>query len=121
MTHDIQRLRLARASGVGPVLYRRLILRFGSAEAAINALPDITRRAGRLVAPSIPTVTDVERELAELHALGGTMLFVDTPDYPALLALMADAPSRFRCWDARRRSLARRWRSWEVATPRPMA
>ncbi len=93
MTHDIQRLRLARASGVGPVLYRRLILRFGSAEAAINALPDITRRAGRPVAPSIPTATDAERELAELHHLGGTMLFVDTPDYPPLLALMADAPS----------------------------
>lgn len=93
MTGDLHRLRLARAGGVGPILYRRLMQRFGTAEAAIEALPDITRRAGRVIAPGIPGLGEAEREQAQLEKLGGRMLFQDDPAYPGLLLLLEDAPS----------------------------
>jgi DNA processing protein len=86
------RLRLARTEGVGPVTFRRLLQRFGSAEAGIAALPGIARKAGRAAAPAVPSPAEAERELAELARLGGRLLILDGPDYPALLALLDDAP-----------------------------
>ena len=40
-------LQLSRSENVGPVLFFQLVNRFGSAAAALEALPDISRRAGR--------------------------------------------------------------------------
>jgi DNA processing protein len=37
----LDRLRLARAEGVGPVAYRRLLARYESAAAALEALPGL--------------------------------------------------------------------------------
>jgi DNA processing protein len=67
--------------------------RFGNAEAAIAALPDITRRAGRVISPQVPTKSDAEREIAALQRINGRMLFQDDPAYPPLLLLMEDAPA----------------------------
>jgi len=40
--HDlIDRLRLIRTPGIGPIAYRQLLVRFGSAEAALAAVPDL--------------------------------------------------------------------------------
>lgn len=87
----LDRLRLARTSGIGPVLYRRLMQRFGEAGAAIAALPGITRsaRAGSAAVPSGP---EMEREIAAMQRLGGRMLIQGDADYPWLLALLDDAP-----------------------------
>ena len=46
-------LRLARTDGVGPVTFFKMIERFGEAEAALDALPDLARKAGRAQAPRI--------------------------------------------------------------------
>jgi len=43
---SVARLRLIRTPGVGPVTYRQLLARFGTAEAAIEALPMLARRGG---------------------------------------------------------------------------
>jgi DNA processing protein len=88
----LDRLRLARSEGVGPVSYRRLLRRYGSAAAALAALPELARAGGRGTAPAIPERDEVERECAKLRKLGGQILFLDTPEYPALLALLDDAP-----------------------------
>jgi len=48
-------LRLARAEGVGPVTYRRLLARFGSAAAALRALPRLAQAGGRATPPAVPT------------------------------------------------------------------
>ena len=93
MTSRMDRLRLARASGVGPILHRRLMQRFGTAAAALAALPDIARRGGRGEPLQIPSVADAEREIDALARLGGRMLFRGDADYPALLDLMEDAPA----------------------------
>lgn len=50
----IAHLRLARAETVGPRTYQTLIRRFGSAEAALNALPELAARGGRLKDVVIP-------------------------------------------------------------------
>ncbi|MBV8092629.1 MAG: DNA-protecting protein DprA, partial [Acetobacteraceae bacterium] len=86
------RLRLARTEGVGPVSYRRLLKRYGSAGAALAALPGLARRGGRTEPPAIPSTAAAERELAATARLGGRLLFSDGPDYPPLLALLDDAP-----------------------------
>jgi DNA processing protein len=40
-------LRLIRSENVGPATFRALVNEFGGAEAAIDALPDLSRRGGR--------------------------------------------------------------------------
>ncbi len=86
------RLRLARTEGVGPVLYRRLLTRFGTAAAALDALPGLARAGGRRQAPRPPARAQAERERERVEEVGATLLFLGTPAYPALLALLDDAP-----------------------------
>ena len=87
----IHALRLIRTPGVGPVTYRQLIARFGDAEAAIAALPDLARRGGGAV-PKVPGEAEGRREIDRVAKLGGRHLFLDDPDYPGLLAQLDNAP-----------------------------
>ena len=88
----LDRLRLTRTEGVGPVAYRRLLRRYSSAAAALAALPGLARAGGRSTAPATPSRSAAEREIEQVAKLGGRLLFLDTPDYPPLLALLDDAP-----------------------------
>lgn len=90
---DLDRLRLARTEGVGPVAWRRLMARFGTAAAALAALPELARAGGRSTAPRVPAPGDVRREMDRVAALGGRLLFLGDGDYPALLAQLDDAPA----------------------------
>lgn len=89
---SVARLRLARTEGVGPVTYRRLMTRFGSAAAALDALPGLSTRAGQAGSPTPPDEGAVRREMDAVARLGGRMLFLDDADYPPLLALLDTAP-----------------------------
>ena len=84
-------LRLARAEGVGPVTFTHLIGRFGAATKALAALPDMARRGGRAAAPSIPSLAEAARELADGVAIGARLILACEPEYPRLLAVL-DAP-----------------------------
>ena len=89
---DLDRLRLIRTEGVGPVAYRRLLSRYGSASEALAALPALAFAGGRPAPPVIPSRDDAAREFKELARLSGHMIFFAAPDYPPLLALLDDAP-----------------------------
>ena len=89
----LDRLRLARTEGVGPITYRRLIRQFGAATDAIAALPELARAGGRSEPPRTPEPGETRRELDLLDRLGGRLLFVDEPGYPPLLARLDDAPA----------------------------
>ncbi|WP_294392687.1 DNA-processing protein DprA [uncultured Sphingomonas sp.] len=87
----IARLRLLRTHKIGPVTFRQLLGRFGTAQAALDALPGLARRGGG-AAPPIASAADVEREAAEVARLGARYLFMGRPDYPPLLAEIDTAP-----------------------------
>ena len=87
----VDRLRLIRSDQVGPVTYAQLIARFGSAAAALEAIPALAARGGG-PPPRIATAAQVEREMARVQALGARHVFRGEPDYPALLAQTEGAP-----------------------------
>lgn len=83
-------LRLIRTENVGPQTFRQLVNREGSAEAALEALPTLTRRLG--VSPRIPSLVEAEEELADLEKLGGRLVASSEPGYPPLLRHIHAAP-----------------------------
>lgn len=85
------RLRLLRTPGIGPVTYRQLLARFGTAAAAIEALPQLARRGGG-ESPRVPHASLIEREQAAAARLGARYLFLGEADYPPLLAELDNAP-----------------------------
>ena len=87
----IDRIRLIRTSGIGPVAYRQLLLRFGSAEAALDAIPDLARRGGGKV-PAIFPLSAAEREIAAVEAAGARYLVLGRGLYPRSLAALENSP-----------------------------
>ncbi|MBL4616811.1 MAG: DNA-protecting protein DprA [Robiginitomaculum sp.] len=85
-------LRLTRTSGVGPVTFRDLILRYGTATDALDAIPELAKRGGRIKPLSIPTIEQAEAEIDELNNIGGQMLASYNPDYPKLLNAIDPPP-----------------------------
>ena len=90
------RIRLLRSPNIGPISYRQLIARFGTARAALDALPDLGKRGRGVYHPA--SAQSIEREVVAVRQAGARYLFHDQPDYPALLAELA-AFKRF--WLAR--------------------
>ncbi|MGA9865080.1 MAG: DNA-processing protein DprA, partial [Acetobacteraceae bacterium] len=88
----IDHLRLARAEGVGPVTFRRLLARYGTPARALEALPELSRVGGRAAPPRVPSAAEAGREFDALRALGGQFLILGQPGYSPLLALLDDAP-----------------------------
>ena len=84
-------MRLARAQNVGPVIFHQLIRRFGSAGAALAALPDLARQGGR-ERLKIPTRGEAEKWAEAVRRAGARLLAAGEPDYPRLLAALEDAP-----------------------------
>ncbi|MCB8875638.1 DNA-processing protein DprA [Acidisoma silvae] len=87
----VDRIRLARTEGVGPIGYARLMDRFGSAAGVLEALPTLAKTAGRSRL-SIPSRGAIEDEIAATVRRGGQFLTLGDAAYPPLLALLADAP-----------------------------
>src|SRR6476646_1546149 len=85
-------LRLIRSENVGPVTFYQLLRRFGSATAALEALPALAGRGGRRAPLALFPRAAAERELAGLAKLGATLLAWGEPDYPSALAAVDDAP-----------------------------
>jgi DNA processing protein len=85
-------LRLIRSENVGPVTFYQLLGRFGSAAAALDALPEVARRSGRQRPLAIGSRAEAERELAALARAGARLVAWGEPDYPATLAAVEDAP-----------------------------
>ena len=85
-------LRLIRTPNVGPSTFRDLINRFGSAESAIEALPELALSGGLTRSPRIPPVAEAEAELEAAAAAGARFVAVGEPDYPPVLRNMDYPP-----------------------------
>lgn len=84
-------LRLARSPRIGPVTWQKMVSKFGSAEAALDALPEHAARRGntsyRVADPGI-----VRQEIERALAGGARPLLIGQDEYPAALAELPDAP-----------------------------
>lgn len=83
----IAALRLARTPGIGSRTFHALLNSCGTAEAALAALPSISRKP--------ITLHPEEAALAEIAAtekFGARMIPFGAPEYPAPLAALEDAP-----------------------------
>jgi DNA processing protein len=83
-------LRLIRTENVGPVTFRQLLNRAGSAEQAIADLPRLAARVG--VGARVPSISEAEAELAGIEKLGGRLVASGEPGYPSLFDHIAGAP-----------------------------
>ncbi len=89
-------LRLIRTENVGPVTFADLLRRFGTAQGALDALPRLARRGGRMRDLRLCPVMDAEREMAETVRAGARLLCLPDPDYPEALRAI-DAPPPVIC------------------------
>lgn len=85
-------LRLIRTENVGPITFYRLLERFGSAAAALEALPALARKGGRLKPQTPPPVSAIEAECDALDSFGGQFVFAAEDSYPLALSACEDAP-----------------------------
>ena len=77
----VDRVRLLRTPGIGPVTFRQLVMRFGTARKALDAVPDLARRGGGRV-PALCSAADAEREISRVERLGARYLAIGHGLYP---------------------------------------
>ena len=87
-------LRLYRTRTVGPVAFWQLLRRFGSAGAALDALPSLIR--DKTVRP--PRPDQVEAEMEASDEAGVRILCAVEPDYPELLRAVDPTPPVLSVW-----------------------
>jgi len=85
-------LRLCRTESVGPISFFAMLRRFGSARAALEALPRLARRSERARTVTAPTRAATEAELTALHRIGARLVCWGEPAYPSALSAIEDAP-----------------------------
>ena len=85
-------LRLIRSEQVGPATFYDLINHFGTAEQALEALPDLARRGGAARKIRIAPFSDIETELDQAARLGAKFIAMGEPDYPPWLRSIDSAP-----------------------------
>jgi DNA processing protein len=87
----IARLRLIRTPSIGPISYFQLLARFGTPQAALEAIPELARRGGGR-GPEIASRAAVLAEMERVDRLGARYLFRGLGLYPPLLAEIDAAP-----------------------------
>lgn len=85
-------LRLIRSDNVGPITFHKLLERFGTAQAALAALPELARQGGGTKRLGVAAKTDAEKEIESLDKIGARLIARGEAGYPPLLAHIEDAP-----------------------------
>jgi DNA processing protein len=85
-------LRLIRSENVGPRTFATLLQRYGSARAALGALPDLARRGGSARAIRICPRADAAREIETAQQFGAQFIASCEAAYPFRLAQIDSAP-----------------------------
>lgn len=92
--NDAQRLawlRLIRSESIGPTTFRALVNQFGGAQAAIEALPALSRGGGRAHEIRLCSTADAEAELERAERIGAHLVAQGELGYPPALA-QVDCP-----------------------------
>lgn len=86
----IQKLRLIRTPNIGPITCQLLMRRYGSAAAALDAVPDLSARGGRQL--KLASKQKVEQEMEKVERLGAEFICYGDDEYPKALMRFDDAP-----------------------------
>lgn len=78
-------LRLIRTENIGPITFHQLIAHYGTAGAALEAIPELRRRGGHMRPGRIGTAGEAERELRAAEKAGVRIAALPEADYPPLL------------------------------------
>lgn len=85
-------LQLIRTLNVGSITFFNLLQRFGTAEKALCALPELSRRGGSKIG-LVPFQREMaEKEIEKCHKFGARMVMYGSPEYPELLLNIPDPP-----------------------------
>ena len=87
---QIASLRLIRTPNIGLMTFSLLLQRYGTARAALDAVPELARRVGRSLKPAGRAAATAEIEAVE--AGGAKQLFKGGDDCPKALERFDDAP-----------------------------
>jgi DNA processing protein len=85
-------LRLIRSDNVGPRTFRALVDHYGTARAALAALPDLARRGGAARPVRVCSPEEAEREVRAGRMRGITLVAVGEAEYPLRLKMISDPP-----------------------------
>lgn len=85
-------LRLIRTPHIGGVTFWELLAHFGSAEAALEALPEFAQHGSRISGRSIPSLASIGIELEKAASAGMTLAAPGEPGYPPLLSQVEAPP-----------------------------
>ncbi len=85
-------LQLIRSENVGPATFFKLIAKFGSAKAALSALPDIAARGGAKRPIKICPQETAEQELNYAEHIGADLIASCESRFPTLLQQIDGAP-----------------------------
>ncbi|MCI5049435.1 MAG: DNA-processing protein DprA [Rickettsiales bacterium] len=99
----LDRLRLIRCENVGPVTFHKLLDFYGSAKAALDAIPALAAKGGKR-SIKLCDASKAQAEYEAVHKHGARMIFHGEADYPPLLQHIPDAPAaisvigNIACW-----------------------
>ncbi|WP_413154641.1 DNA-processing protein DprA [Bartonella sp. cb54] len=85
-------LRLLRSENIGAVSFRNLIDHYKTAENALEALPELSKKGGLTTSIRIATLEDAEKEMQKAERLGIRFVGMGEPDYPAFLKVTEASP-----------------------------
>ena len=85
-------LRLSRTPRIGPVTFAQLVARFGTASAALDALPELSKKSGRRQPLIPPPRAQIEDEIGATMQYGARLIASCEPDYPDLLRQVNPPP-----------------------------
>lgn len=85
-------LRLIRTPHIGVVTFWDLLSHFGTASAAIEALPEFAKFGSRVTARSIPALAAAEAEVERAAKAGMALYAAHEPGYPPLLCRIEAPP-----------------------------
>ena len=86
------RIKLALSENVGPMTYRYLMKYFKTAKAAVEQLPDMSKRGGRRRSVKVAPDSCVDEQLERAEKEGVSILTSDSDEYPRLLKEIEDRP-----------------------------
>jgi DNA processing protein len=89
MREQIATIRLSRSSGIGPVTFKHLVDKFGSAYAALENIPSITK--GKKI--NVPSLEYAEKTLEKAEKKGIKIAYFFDSIYPRSLKNICDSPA----------------------------